>query len=201
MRRIVVYEMDDIVNRRKSSLPCLMVVSESVTISDSKLLSLIRKRKSYWAQHVVRLRPDLYPAGEFEPGSSALKSAKTRVQNELSRKGFCVNPSPKLDYRIYVIEIDESVLREGPGPWVYVGMTSLRPSERISQHLGGKKKASQHWRSFIARRTDLEPCLLVHSVSDAEAEESAWGMHLQQLGYKVKGPHDIENKLKKKPKV
>ena len=53
-------------------------------------------------------------------------------------------------YRVYVIELDES-LRQGTGkPAVYVGQSAKTPEERFEQHLRGER-ASRYVRDHGVR--------------------------------------------------
>lgn len=93
-------------------------------------------------------------------------------------------------YRVYVIELDES-LRQGTGkPAVYVGQSAKTPEERFEQHLRGER-ASRYVRDHGVR---LRPRLYnsypsVTTRADAEALEKHVADRLRRRGFTVYGGH------------
>jgi hypothetical protein len=93
-------------------------------------------------------------------------------------------------YRVYVIELDESLRRGTEKPAVYVGQSARTPEERFEQHLRGER-ASRYVRDHGVR---LRPRLYnsypsVTSRADAETLERHVADRLRRRGFTVYGGH------------
>ena len=93
-------------------------------------------------------------------------------------------------YRVYVIELDESLRKGTEKPAVYVGYSAKTPEERFAQHLRGER-ASRHVRDHGVR---LRPRLYrsypaATSRPEAEALERHVADRLRRRGFTVYGGH------------
>jgi hypothetical protein len=93
-------------------------------------------------------------------------------------------------YRVYVIELDDSLRKGTDKPAVYVGHSAKTPEERFAQHLRGER-ASRHVRDHGVR---LRPRLyqaypVATSRPEAEALERHVADRLRARGFTVYGGH------------
>ncbi len=93
-------------------------------------------------------------------------------------------------YRVYLIELDESLRKGTEKPAVYVGYSAKTPQERFAQHLRGER-ASRHVRDHGVR---LRPRLyqaypVATSRPEAEALERHVADRLRRRGFTVYGGH------------
>ncbi len=93
-------------------------------------------------------------------------------------------------YRVYVIELDDSLRNGTDKPAVYVGYSAKTPEERFAQHLRGER-ASRHVRDHGVR---LRPRLYrsypaATSRPEAEALERHLADRLRRRGFTVNGGH------------
>ena len=93
-------------------------------------------------------------------------------------------------YRVYVIELDDSLRKGTVKPAVYVGQLAKAPEERFAQHLRGER-ASRYVRDHGVR---LRPRLYnayqpVKTRAEAEALERRVGERLRRRGFTVYGAH------------
>lgn len=93
-------------------------------------------------------------------------------------------------YRVYVIELDDSLRKGTEKRAVYVGYSAKTPEERFAQHLRGER-ASRHVRDHGVR---LRPRLfqsypVATSRSEAEALERHVADRLRRRGFTVYGGH------------
>jgi hypothetical protein len=105
-------------------------------------------------------------------------------------------PADEPKYRIYVIRLNDAVLNvkrfrqanpnHKPGkPCYYVGMTSLTPEERFSQHKAGYKDCAlvrDHGLHLAKKKFESIPLL---SQADAQLREVERAEHLRSQGYAV----------------
>ncbi len=105
-------------------------------------------------------------------------------------------PADEPKYRIYVVRLDDSVLKvkrfreanpnHKPGqPCYYVGMTGLSPEQRFSNHKAGNKDCTlvRYYGLHLARKKFESIPLL--SLSDAKAMEGEYADYLRSRGYAV----------------
>lgn len=190
--RIVVFELRDVVPRRKPKLPNLFVTTTSKDVSKPDLLlkSLTKSRRKLGSS-ILSLREDLCPKGSYSDTKSR-GSAKSEFCKTLAAEGYCVNPNPDSRYAIYVVKLAPTAWLKDSRQPVYVGVSSYEPVERIAQHLEGVRSARKVKNHFGRRWEELEPKgKLFHSYYDAIAEETSWGIKLLKDGYKVFGPQGI----------
>jgi GIY-YIG catalytic domain-containing protein len=93
-------------------------------------------------------------------------------------------------YRVYVIELDDSLRKGTDKPAVYVGYSAKSPAERFAQHLRGER-ASRHVRDHGVR---LRPRLYraypaAASRPEAERLERHVADRLRRRGFTVYGGH------------
>ncbi len=93
-------------------------------------------------------------------------------------------------YRVYVIELDDSLRKGTDKPAVYVGYSAKTPEERFAQHLRGER-ASRHVRGHGVR---LRPRLYqaypaAANRPEAEALERHVADRLRRRGFTVYGGH------------
>jgi predicted GIY-YIG superfamily endonuclease len=93
-------------------------------------------------------------------------------------------------YRVYVIELDDSLRKGTDKPAVYVGYSVRSPEERFAQHLRGER-ASRHVRDHGVR---LRPRLYraypaAASRPEAERLERHVADRLRRRGFTVYGGH------------
>jgi predicted GIY-YIG superfamily endonuclease len=93
-------------------------------------------------------------------------------------------------YRVYVIELDDSLRKGNDKPAVYVGYSAKSPQERFAQHLRGER-ASRHVRDHGVR---LRPRLYraypaAASRPEAETLERHVADRLRRRGFTVYGGH------------
>ena len=191
-KRILVFEIEDLIARRNPSRSNLFVTSTSLDTADpEQLLKTFQKKRSRLGSRVTLLREDLCPEGLYTDTKS-LSTAKSELSNKLAVEGYCVNPNPENKYAIYVVKLAPTAWLKDDRRPVYVGVSSYTPVERITQHLEGKHAARKVKNHFERRWEELEPQgKLFHSSFDAIAEETNWGLKLLKDGYKVFGPQGL----------
>jgi predicted GIY-YIG superfamily endonuclease len=93
-------------------------------------------------------------------------------------------------FRVYVIELDDSLRKGTAKPAVYVGQSAKSPEERFAQHLRGER-ASRYVRDHGVRlRPRLYNAYLpVKTRAEAEALERRVGDRLRRRGFTVYGAH------------
>lgn len=177
--RVRVYELSDLVERRREEFPAVWVGLRSADRPESRL-------PAGW----VRPMPEFTPETVFSTHKRALRK-RDIVATALARRGFTVNPSAEQSRRVYVLELDPEHCPVPGTPWLYVGQTGKPVDDRIRDHLRGKHASRTVARHFVRRRVDLEPERIFTSVWDAIAEETAWGEKLQRQGFVVTGPQNM----------
>lgn len=196
---VIVVELDDVVERRDPDLPNLYVASTASSIEDRfdylKRNNLKTSMRPEWIRgHIVRLRRDLsVPTQQID---ASLKRALLHdTVTGLKSRGFTVNRDTYI-WRVYVIELDSSAVKD-PGLGVlYVGQTVRTPEERFKQHTTKAKSSKSRpiYSSVVARhgtrlRMDLAPRKPFFDRESAKRAEAEWADHLRSLGYVVKGGH------------
>lgn len=191
---VIVIELGDVVPRRDPNLPNLYVAKTASPIEQRFEYLKRSKRPEWFKGHIVRLRRDLsVPTQPIDPAMAAMLRRDT-IAN-LKSRGFTVNLDTRT-WRVYVIELDSSAVKE-PGLGVlYVGQTVRTPEERFKQHTT-KAKSSKSRRlhsSAVAKygmqlRMDLAPRKPFFDQESAKRAEAEWAEHLRSLGYVVKGGH------------
>jgi len=183
--RIIVLELDDVVERRDPDHPCLFVgiekCSESAEAADNKLPE--------WVQAAnPSERQDLAPATLFSRLDNARKR-KVLLMKSLESKGYTINQSTTV-YRLYVIELQPDPEKDGELPAVYVGETTKLPSARFEEHLGGGNLASRHAaKRGIRLRPDLAPSQKYYTRKASRAAEARLAERLTKRGFVVYGGH------------
>lgn len=190
--KIVVFELSDVVQRRKPQFPNLFVTTTSKESSDAdQLVKSLQKSRRKLGTSIISLRKDLCPEGNYVD-TKTRGPAKSEFCKKLAAEGYCVNPNPETKYAIYVVKLAQTAWLKDSRQPLYVGVSSYEPVERIAQHLQGVRAARKVKNHFEKRWQELEPKgKLFHSYYDAVAEETFWGMKLLKDGYKVFGPQGL----------
>ena len=192
--RIVVVELDDVVQRRDPLKPNLYV--ELTMSPPSTRFDQIKrsKRKTWYLSHVQKLRDDLMPMSTFSNRESALAALKL-LRDMLDEDGYTVNRNTRV-WQVYVLELDSSGIEHPGKGYVYVGETSLTPEIRLQQHRGeilSKKGKSLSARTIKAPIIGLCPKLapqqLYFSKVQATHGEAELAQDLRNKGYLVLGGH------------
>lgn len=189
---VVVAELRDLVPRRNRDFPNLFV-SVQGTNDEALLIGLLRDHP-YYGDFVETIRTDLHRHREFLNSKNA-SAAAWRLKKKLAVAGYTVNPSLEAEYRVYVLELDTQKLCVDAAQAFYVGETAQPIEERIAEHLAGEQRSSAAvTKSFVRRRTDLEPNRVFHSRADSLAEEDKHGRKLERRGFHVEGPKGLYRK-------
>ncbi len=192
--RVIVVELDNIVERRRADRPNLYV-GTTVESRLQRYEQLQRGRGPDWIQgHIVGLRTDLYR--NYRPVTKdEAPRQKARLVAKLKRRAFTVNRDIKVWF-LYVVQLDESAV-ESPGRgWIYVGETSLIPHERFRKHLDGARNDRGPVFSRVVRRNGvvlredlMEDLPTYYAAKDAKAAEAQLAGRLREDGYRVEGGH------------
>lgn len=193
--RVIVVELDDLVERRRADLPNLYV---GLTVETPKARAKQLQRgvdRADWVRgHVVGLRKDLMVDGEFVT-SDAAKVAKKITRKLLQSFGYTVNLNTSV-WSTYVVQLDESAIDDPGSGWVYVGETSVTPEERLDQHRSGarnrrgrlySKKVRDH--GLYLRRDLMEGLPIHYSMEASKLAEAEVAESLRSIGYRVEGGH------------
>jgi hypothetical protein len=183
--KIVVLELDDVVERRDPRHPCVFVgiqrVGESSEVAHMKLPEWVRGANSLERQ-------DLAPATLFARKENAQKK-KILVVNSLEGRGYTVNQCTTV-YSLYVIELEPDPAKDGEATAVYVGETTKTPDERFQEHMSGGILASRHVaRRGVCLRPDLAPRQKYHTREASRAAEERLAERLRKRGFAVYGGH------------
>jgi hypothetical protein len=94
-------------------------------------------------------------------------------------------------YRVYVIELDDSLRKGTTKPAVYVGYSAKSPEDRFEQHLQGGKFASRVVRDHGVRLRQrlFNAYQPVKTRAEGEALERRVGERLRRRGFTVYGAH------------
>jgi hypothetical protein len=183
--KIIVLELDDVVERRDPDHPCLYVgiqrEGESTEIAHMKLPEWVRSANPIERQ-------DLAPTSLFSRLENARKR-KIAVMNSLGDKGYTVNQCTTV-YRLYVIELRPDPDKDGEATAVYVGETAKLPAARFEEHMSGGKRSSRHVsRRGVCLRPDLAPRQKYYTRESSRAAEERLAQRLRQRGFAVYGGH------------
>jgi hypothetical protein len=198
--RVMVVELDDVKPRNESGLENLLTLV-TVSTPEERFARLVGPKPSpQWTKgHVVALRSDLSITKTYGSLDSA-KKAERRLVDRLLRKGYIVNRRVG-HRRVYVIELDSSHLAKPGKGYLYVGETSLTPSERFAKHKddarnkNGKRIGSRFVRKKGLRlRPDLAPTGFALTKAEAEQAEADCRRRLEKLGYRCEGAHLAKHK-------
>ena len=191
---VIVVELDDVVPRRDPEMPNLFVASTKSSIEDRFEYLKGGKGPEWVRGHIVRLRRDLsVPTQSIDPSLATVLRRDTVMS--LKSRGFTVNLDTYI-WRVYVIELDSSAVKE-PGLGVlYVGQTVRTPEERFKQHItkARSSKSRPLHSSAVAKygmrlRMDLAPRKPFFDQESAKRAEAEWAEQLRAQGYVVKGGH------------
>lgn len=141
--------------------------------------------------HVMRDRPDLYS----NYGPAARQHAHRQLRRlvcQLTRRSYRVVGHAR--YQVYVIELDASARHpELDRPWVYVGVTSKTPEDRLHEHLAGARNRRGPVYSRVVRRygvrllPDLTADRTPVCARDARKHERTLAIELHERGFLVEG--------------
>lgn len=137
-------------------------------------------------------RLDLCLEQVFHYKKQAVRQMK-KLCNRLRNQGYEVNPWEPV-YSLYVIELKRPEGHQGELPPIYVGQTSIPVEDRLAQHVAGGRLASgKVTGKAVKLRPDLVPEVQLFSRKNAESAETRLGKSLQDQGYKVYGPQNLED--------
>ena len=192
--RVIVVELDDVVERRRPDRPNLYVGTTSQPRA-ARYEQLKLGNGPDWVQgHIVRLRPDLYRS--YRPVSkSDAPGQKRRLVAKPKRRAFTVNRDTRV-WSLYIVQLDESAAEDVGRGWVYVGETSRTPQERLRQHLEGFRNSRGPLFSRVVNRRGsglredlMEGLPTLYTQKDAKAAEAQLAERLREAGYRVEGGH------------
>jgi len=198
--QVMVVELDDVKPRNESDLPNLLTLV-TVSTPDERFARLVGPKPSpRWTKgHVVCLRSDLSLTKTYDNLDRA-KKAERRLVDRLLREGYIVNKRAS-HRRVYVIELDSSHLAQPGKGYLYVGETSLSPTERFAKHKSdatnrsGQRIGSRFVRNHgIRLRPDLAPAGFFLSKTESEQAEADCRRRLEKLGYRCEGAHLAKQK-------
>ena len=160
----------------------------------------IKKKRSILQEYTVEYEGDGLRS-RLEVGLSLERTLILRLRKE----GWTVlNPPPKLNSYVYVIELDPSVRkhrdvrRNNPGakawllPCLYVGQTRRSPEERFKEHNTGEglKKGGRHLKGRCIRlRKDLYEFYNPMPLLESLILERDLAEELRLEGYTILGGH------------
>lgn len=189
----MVVELDDVVPRRDSRLPNLLV-AKTVSPPKKRFKDIQRSKKTHWyTSHVVKLRLDLATSKTYESGEEA-ELACSELAKKLNSEGYTANRSTDV-WTVYVIELDSSAVKDPGKGYVYVGETSRTAEERFKQHIeGARNKHGRLYSQVVNRhgvklRPDLAPREKFFDQASAKRGERERFELLKTQGFNVKGGH------------
>ena len=201
--RIMVVELDDVKPRNESGLPNLLTLI-TVSTPEERFARLIGSKPSpRWAKgRVVGPRDDLSLTKTYDNYDDA-KKAERGLADRLLRQGYIVNK--RIGHRrVYVVELDGSHLAKPGKGYLYVGETSLSPTERFAKHKSdatnksGKRIGSRFVRNHGVRlRPDLAPDGFFLTKAESEQAEAECRLRLEAAGYRCEGAHLAKEKKSK----
>lgn len=192
--QVYVVKLDDAVGpRRRRDRPNVFV---GITVQDpvERFEQLRRgtKRKHWYADHVVKLRRDLFKG--YPPTTRAqAERQEPKLVAKLRRRGYTVNRCTKV-WRVYVGELDAAGVGDLGKGYVYVGETSKTPEERWAEHVAGRydgngpvfSRVVHHWgRRLLPELYEHLPPLM--TAEDSLKAEAALAEELRERGYRVEG--------------
>lgn len=183
--KIRVYELNDQEQRRDPKLPCLHVRIDKF----DRTGTITEKAFSDWVVNAKPVeRPDLSVETSFHKMEKARKRMSGLVE-KLSARGHTVNRC-KTVYRLYVIELEPNIKKDGEARAVYVGETSKSREKRFDEHMAGGILASNHVSKCGVRlRPDLTPRQEYYTRKASKGAEERLAARLQEKGYAVYGGH------------
>ena len=192
--RVVVLELDNIVDRIRAELPNLYV---GISLRTSRQLAHGLNNGRYrpkWAHgRVIRTRDDL-SVPFLTDFDRAIRSRNALIET-LRIKGYTVNQITTA-YRAYVINLHNPKLADPGKGYVYVGQTSITPEERLEQHLtGAVSSKGRNLASRVVKKygRDLNYELMTSRIyltqKQALTAERRLAERLREQGYVVEGGH------------
>jgi hypothetical protein len=182
--KLLILEVDDVVARRHSELPCLYVGIQKAQISAMESYDL-----PDWVRNASPVeREDLTPSTRFSMKTNA-QERKARLIGSLGAKGYTINQCTVV-YSLYVIELQPVPAKDGEARAVYVGETAKTPKDRYEEHMRGGIRSSRH----VAKRgkclcPDLAPRQKYYSREASKAAEKRLAERLEAKGFAVYGGH------------
>jgi len=171
-------------------------------IKDSKQIfrkCRLKKKRSILQEYTMEYDGDGIRS-RLEVGLSLERALILRLRKE----GWMVlNPPPKLDSYVYVIELDPTVRKhrdvrrnnphsKGSLPCLYIGQTRRSPEERFAEHNTGEglKKGGKHLRGNCIRlRKDLYEFYNPMPLLESLILERDLAEELRNEGYTILGGH------------
>jgi len=191
--RVVVIEVDDVVERRDPKLPNVWVgVTTRPAEEHAAGLQAGRFKPAGARGRVVPPRLDLAAATPL-PAEAAREQEKDIVK-ELRRQGYTVNRNQQV-WRTYVIRLADDAVDDAGAGYVYVGETSRTVEDRLDQHLTGARNSRGKLFSPVVRDhgIGLAPELMTSKVymskKQAQKAERRLAERLRKQGFVVEGGH------------
>ena len=185
--------LQDVVPRRNPLLQNVFIgLSRRRVKSSEEAIEVMDRRDHYYARWFEEVFSAGIPSVSFATRGEGVSLAN-EVRQDFAYRGYTVNPRRDQNYRLYVVDLDATVLGFAGKKCVYVGQTSMSINRRINQHLCGYK-ASKVAHAFLGPNRALEPTdKIFHSQWDAVAEETQFGKELQRQGFLVWGPQGLDS--------
>ena len=183
--KIRVYDLNDQEQRRDPKLPCLHVRIDKF----DRTGTITEKTFPDWVVDAKPVeRPDLSVETSFHKIEKARKRMSGLVE-KLSARGHTVNRC-KTVYRLYVIELEPNIKKDGEALAVYVGETSKSREKRFEEHMAGGKLASRHVsKRGVRLRPDLTPRQEYYTRKASKGAELRLADRLREKGFAVYGGH------------
>lgn len=191
--QVIIVELDDVVPRRCSTLPNLWVgkTSEEPDVRFERLK--MKRSKSWYSGHEVRLCDDLMdfvPYSSHEEADEAIRETTARLMSE----GYTVNQNTTV-WTVYVIELDINAMPKPGLGYIYVGETTKPHEERFLEHMSRKRNSKIRLFSPVVAKHGqrllpefARPGVLYDDESSKMAE-AEWAEHWRSKGYVVEGGH------------
>lgn len=183
--KIRVFELNDQEKRRDPMLPCLHVRIDKF----DRTGAIAEKAFPDWVVDAKPVeRPDLSVEASFHKMGNARKRMSGLVE-KLSLRGHTVNRC-KTVYRLYVIELEPNIEKDGEARAVYVGETAKSREDRFEEHAEGGIRASRHVaKRGVKLRPDLTPRQEYYTRKASKGAELRLADRLREKGYAVYGGH------------
>lgn len=192
---LIVVELDDVVPRRDPSKPNLYVAKTLVPPSKRAKALEVSRRKTWYQGHIIKFRRDLTPVHQFADAESAADGYQ-KLRDKLLADGFTVNRNERT-WRVYVLDLDQSKLKDPGEGFLYVGQTAVDIETRFEQHLGELSKKSGKSLSapslkkqvILGINWKLTPEITYFTEEQSKIAEAQLADELRNQGFKVLGGH------------
>lgn len=189
---VIVSRLEDVVPRRDPRKENLYL---SVSTQEPKIAihSLIEMKGPIWTRGHVRGLKEMTRTGPFLTREKA-KKRKELLSKRLKEEGFTVNRDLSI-WRVYVIELDPTAVKNPGKGNVYVGQTSKAPEQRFAEHTRGMRNKNGPlfsrvvFKHGIRLRPDLASEKPFFSEALSKRGEQECFQRLKSHGYHPEGGH------------